>query len=362
MSRIYSFAFLFLALVTLGVSPVASAATVYTLPDNNLVFDTGFFGGNAYATGRVQGVKGPNPLLLNLSTFSQLPISVPNDNGLAAVIATGGAFDSSTGLTWLTIGYGVGLVRTGTVGPNGGIVTVNPSVDSTDGGNVFAIAAAGGYGFGINGQLLPSVAQPGGFWTPLSSRTGAINDAVSGSFGTRAVGGIANSADGSNAVVFTNFTISLEHDCGTSLCFLESISSDGLWGGLQIDSQVGLLNLTTNQRFLLPGEGLVRGVLGGASPVLFFQSATGPRAWTLGGLNLDYASWYLAVNGDSLGFVPTDIGDARVFNERVYQAVKGSTHVTVFDDPSDAVPEPSTYWLSGFGIFVLAYRWRQSRV
>ena len=216
-------------------------------------------------------------------------------------------------------------------------------------------AAAGGNAFGNGAGNNAATAQPGGFWTALTAFGGSIYDAIFSNGKTIAVGGVGNIAGGANAVVFTNLSLTLEHDCGTSFCSLQAVSSDGLWGGLAFDSQVGLLNLVTNERFLLPGDATVSGVLGGSNPVLFSQVATGPNAWALGGANQNFADWYLAINGTSLGFTPTSVGDARVFAGMVLQNVNGSVHIANYADPSQggssgAVPEPSTYLLIAAGL------------
>lgn len=77
--------------------------------------------------------------------------------------------------------------------------------------------------------------------------------------------------------------------------------------------------------------------------------------WTLGGADLSYADWYQLVNGTPLGFIPTAVGDARVFGGQVYQAVSGSTHVASYLDPNapgddtSTVPEPENWALMLLG-------------
>lgn len=129
----------------------------------------------------------------------------------------------------------------------------------------------------------PASAQPGGYWFAIAPTSGLVYDAIAINGVTVAVGSQLNYQGGADAAVFTNFALSMQHDCGTAFCILETISNDGLWGGLQFDSQVGLLNLTTNQRYLLLGDAQACGVLGGVNPVLFYESATGPRAMDPGG-------------------------------------------------------------------------------
>jgi hypothetical protein len=346
----------------------ASAATIYTLPDEYVVFDSGAYGGNAYASGRIAGMAGANQFLFNLTTSSQVSISVPQYEGVDARAANVTSVDWPSGTAWLSISYGVGIgSRTGSVPITGGTVTLNQFTSTGGSGSTVVNAAAGGYGFGENlGR--PVVAQPSGFWSELVARAGTILDAVFTPSGdTVAVGGIDNGFS-TNAVVFTNLTLTLEHDCGDAFCFLWSVSNDGLWGGLTFNDQVGLLDLTTNTRYLL-GEGVLDlnlgGVLGGANPVLFYQSSTGPRAWSLGGADQSYADWYLAVNGVPLGFVPTGVGDARVLAGQVYQSVFGSTHVANYIDPGrgpEAVPELSTWVMLLTGSCGLFWFARRSKV
>ncbi len=358
------FAIFVMALVVLSTKAIAG--TIFTLPDNNQVFDVGNFGGNSYAGGRVNAT-GVNPLLYNLTTSSQVGITVPQYNGRTAISATVTSIDSSTGSAWVSINYGAGLARSGSVSVAGGTVALNQYASTTTSSNSFVTAAAGGNAFGNGAGNNAATAQPGGFWTALTAFGGSIYDAIFSNGKTVAVGGVGNIEGGANAVVFTNLTLTLEHNCGTSFCSLQSVSSDGLWGGLSFNTQVGLLNFATDTQYLLPGDAQVRGVLGGANPVLFYQSTTGPRAWTpLGGADQDFASWYLAVNGTALGFTPTDVGDARVLSGMVLQNVNGSVHVANYSDPSGrgsgAVPEPSTYLLMAAGlVFMWWLRPKQSQ-
>lgn len=82
-----------------------------------------------------------------------------------------------------------------------------------------------------------------------------------------------------------------------------------------------------------------------------------PAPWTLGGADVDYASWFLATTGTSLGFTPTGLGlRARVFGGEVFQPVYGSVHVVSYTDPTvyaSAIPEPRAFSFGALGMVAI---------
>ena len=112
---------LFLFVSALGLLPKADAATIVTLPDNYRIFDVGQYGGSNYAAGRITAA-GANPLLYNLTTSSQVGITLPQYNGRTATSASVASIDSSTGTAWVDINYPSGLTRSGSVPVSGGTV------------------------------------------------------------------------------------------------------------------------------------------------------------------------------------------------------------------------------------------------
>ena len=361
-----------LVLVT-SVTAIASPITFNTLDPNfhGTVGEARQIGSALISVGYWQVGAGPRQAAMastvgGVTTYSLF--TIPQFNGLTAPssFATGLAADGTVSISTVYVGQGDRAVRSNVLTP--GSSTVISS--GTGGGNSYLVNGITGSGtiYGSNYSVITGGSSTFSLLPTGTLGGGEVFDGRTSASGDRLVGNGAD--DNFRLISWLNGSIEQTNNCGLRYCAPGRLDFNGNpYASITYGDTFGIWNISANS-LILPsfnfGAGAYsRGLWVDSDDIrMFYVSAN-----TLGiysnnaGTGVGWNS-YCAANPTfcaTVATLATDIGKGNTNGINWTADISGNSYQTINNAGGSAIPEPSTFVLSGASLLLIGWYALQTR-